>query len=45
MEVSVNGKPFGSIDFGLFGKVAPKNINNFLHLINRKYIISLDIGN
>jgi hypothetical protein len=39
MDLSVDGKPYGTIDFGLFGKAAPKNINNFLHLLVRGYII------
>jgi cyclophilin family peptidyl-prolyl cis-trans isomerase len=39
MDLSVDGKPCGTVDFGLFGKVAPKNINNFLHLLIRGYIM------
>lgn len=33
MDIELEGKKFARIDLGLFGKVAPENINNFLHLM------------
>jgi cyclophilin family peptidyl-prolyl cis-trans isomerase len=31
----MNGFKQGRVDLGLFGNIAPENINNFLHLITK----------
>jgi cyclophilin family peptidyl-prolyl cis-trans isomerase len=33
----MNGHKQGRIDIGLFGDIAPENINNFLHIIAKTY--------
>lgn len=33
----MNGFQQGRIDIGLYGQIAPENINNFLHLITKTY--------
>jgi len=33
MELTIDNKPAGRVDIGLFGKNCPKNVNNILHFI------------
>ncbi len=37
----MNGFKQGRVDLGLFGSKAPENINNFLHLISKTYMLNL----
>src|SRR4051812_48296281 len=33
MDLTVDGKPAGRVDIGLFGNTCPKNINNIMHYL------------
>ena len=37
MDLEIEGKDIGRIDFELFGKSSPKSVNNFLGFISGDY--------